>query len=73
MAAERLHGIIAEGRDEAEAFAEYERACRNTFRRSFLWAGMFRGLVRTPLMDVVMRLGEFPVVRRAAARVLASL
>lgn len=73
MAAESLRDILVAGSHEAEAFAAYEKRCRAAFRGSFLRGLLFRGFVRTPLLDGVLRLGESPIVRRAAARILASL
>lgn len=73
MAAEALRDVLLSGTDEATAFAAYERRCRKTFRASFLQGGMFRLLLRTPLLGLLVRTGAAPLVRRTAARVLASL
>jgi menaquinone-9 beta-reductase len=73
MAAESLRDILVAGRDEAIAFAAYEKRCRDAFRGSFLRGLLFRGFVRTPALDGMLRLGQSPFVRRAAARILASL
>jgi len=73
MAAESLRDILVAGADESDAFSSYENRCRRAFRGSFLRGLLFRGFVRTPALDGMLRLGESPLVRRAAARILASL
>lgn len=73
LAAACLADALAGRRSEAAAFADYERGCRKLFRRSFLAGGLFRGVVRTPLLDVLVRIGQQPLVRRTAAKLLASM
>jgi geranylgeranyl reductase family protein len=72
MAAETIRDVLVSGADEAAAFAAYERGCRKTFRASFLGGGLFRLLLKTPVLDWMVRAGTTPVVRRTAARLLAS-
>ena len=72
MAAEALRDVLQSGADEAIAFAAYERRCRKAFRASFLGGGMFRLLIRTPILDLVAGLAATPIVRRTTARILAS-
>jgi menaquinone-9 beta-reductase len=73
MAAETLRDVLLRGTNEAAAFDVYERRCRKTFRASFFCGGMFRLLLKTPLIDLIVRAGRRPLVRRTAARILASL
>ena len=73
LAAEAVHDILRRGEDEAASLATYERRCRKTFRASFLGGGLFRGLVRTPILDGLVRMGDTPIVRSTAAKILASL
>jgi len=73
MAAEALHGMLAAGEAESSAFAAYERRCRATFRASFLSGGLFRLMLKTPLLDLLASAGERPLLRRAAARLFASM
>ena len=73
MAAEALRDVLVSGADEAASFAAYESRCRKTFRASFLGGGMFRLLLKTPALDLLAKAGEQPLVRRTAARILASL
>jgi len=73
MAAEALRDVLIDGASEPEAFAAYERRCRKTFRASFAGGGLFRLLLSTSILDGLVRAGSQPVVRRAAARILASL
>jgi flavin-dependent dehydrogenase len=73
MAAEALRDVLLAGTDESAAFAAYERRCRKMFRASFLRGGMFRLLLKTPALDLLVRAAAAPLVRRTAARILASL
>jgi menaquinone-9 beta-reductase len=72
-AAECLAEVLTGRSAESDARNTYERRCRRLFARSFLAAGLFRGLVRTPLLDALVRVGQQPVVRRTAAKLLASM
>jgi flavin-dependent dehydrogenase len=73
MAAETLRDVLQNGESEASAFAAYERRCRKTFRASFVGGGLFRLLLASSILDGLVRVGSQPVVRRTAARILASL
>jgi flavin-dependent dehydrogenase len=73
LAAETLRDVLLTGADEAEAFAAYEKRCRKTFRASFLRGGMFRLLLKTPIVELIVRAAGAPRVQRTAARLLASL
>ena len=73
MAARCARDIVVADVPEQRAFADYESECRRAFRSSFLWGKLFRGLIRTPAIDGLVRLGKAPFVREAAARLLASL
>lgn len=73
LAAETVRDVVLHGAHEASALAAYERRCRETFRASFLGGGVFRWIVKTPMLDVLTYASEMPVVRRTAARILARL
>ena len=73
LAAEALRDVLQRGVSEASAFAAYERRCRKTFRASFVGGGLFRLLLKSSILDGLVRAGSQPVVRRTAARILASL
>lgn len=73
IAAESLRDVMLSGADEASAFASYERRCRSEFRSSFVVGGLIRGLLRTPFFDLMVKQSGRPIVRRAAAHLLASL
>lgn len=73
MAAETLRDVLLAGTDESAAFAAYERRCRKMFRASFLRGGVFRLFLKTPALDLLVRAAAAPLVRRTAARILASL
>jgi len=73
LAAEAIASILAKRASEARAFAAYERCAIRQFTPSF-WAGAaFRGLLHTPLFDLVVGIGSRPRMQQATARMLASL
>ncbi len=73
LGAESLADILAGRLSEREGFAQYEKACRDTFRMSFLGGGVFRRLIRTPALDWMVRLGETPIAKSATAKLMAAL
>jgi geranylgeranyl reductase family protein len=73
IAAETLRDVLLSGADEPAAFAAYERRCRKTFRASFLRGGAFRLMMRTPVVELIVRAAGTPLVQRTAARLFASL
>ena len=73
LAAESVRDILVRGIPEATAFSEYQRNVKTTFRASFLGGGVFRKLVRTPLLDWLVAASEQPLVKSATARVMASM
>lgn len=73
IAAEALRDILLYGHAEDAALAQYERQVKETFQASFLGGGLFRALVRTPVLDWAVKVSEKPLVQSAAAKVLAAL
>lgn len=73
LAAESVRNVVMDGADEAAAFAAYERRCRSEFRVSFLAGGVVRSLLKTPVFDWMVKESQRPIVRRAAAQLLAAL
>ncbi|MBI4956790.1 MAG: FAD-dependent monooxygenase [Myxococcales bacterium] len=73
LAAEALGELEAGRATEAQAFARYERRCRQAFQLSFLGGGLFRSLVKTPLLDWLVRASEQPAVQSATARIMAAM
>jgi flavin-dependent dehydrogenase len=73
LAAESVRDILVRGIPEATAFGEYERNVKDVFRLSFLGGGIFRRLVKTPLLDWIVRASEQPMVKRTTAKVMASM
>lgn len=73
IAAETLHGLLVGGADETAALAAFEARCRKMFRGSFRSGLLFRALLKTPILDLLARASGRPMVRRTAARILASL
>ena len=73
LAAEALRDMLRHGEDEARAFAAYEKRVKEAFQLSFLGGGVFRALVKTPVLDWLVKAGEQPVVQSAAAKVMAAM
>lgn len=73
IAAETLRDILRRGVSEGEAFADYEKRIKETFRLSFLGGGVFRKITQTPLIDWLVKVGEQPMVQSAAAKVMAAM
>ncbi|MFO0552228.1 MAG: NAD(P)/FAD-dependent oxidoreductase [Polyangiaceae bacterium] len=73
LAADAIASVLSGECSEAAAHRAYERSVRRAFRPSFLAAGAFRHLLKTPFMDAVVGLTEQPALKRAGARILASL
>jgi geranylgeranyl reductase family protein len=73
LAAEAIADVMAGRKSEREAFSQYERRCSKAFLASFWAGGLLLGLVRTPLFDWLVRAGDNPMVKSAAAKVLAAV
>lgn len=73
FAAEAIADILSGRSLESEALARYDRRCATAFMPSFWAGGLFRGVLRTPLFDYVVKAGNTPRVKAATARVLAHL
>lgn len=73
LAAESVRDIIVRGIPENTAMREYERAIKSAFHLSFLGGGLFRTLVKTPLLDWLVKASEQPFVKTATARMMASM
>jgi geranylgeranyl reductase family protein len=73
LAAESLRDVLLASRDEAAAFASYEKRVKQTFHLSFLGGAVFRALVKTPLLDWLVRASEQPVVQSATAKLMAVM
>lgn len=73
LAAQSLRDVLVRRVDEAEAFAAYEKSVKKAFQLSFLGGALFRALVKTPVLDWLVRAGEQPFVQSAAAKVMATM
>jgi geranylgeranyl reductase family protein len=73
LAAESLRDLFVLGEDEAKAFGAYERRVKGAFQLSFLGGAVFRALVKTPVLDWIVRASEQPMVQSAAAKVMAAM
>ncbi len=73
LAAEALRDVIQGGAAPDGAFAAYERRCRAAFRGSFAGARLWRGAIRTPLLDGIVAALRRPAVKTALGRLMASM
>jgi menaquinone-9 beta-reductase len=73
FAAEAIADILSGRTVERDALARYDRRCAKTFLPAFWAGGLVRGVLRTPLLDYIVKAGNLPRVKAAAARVLAHL
>lgn len=73
LAAEALRDVFVGGALEAKAFAAYEKRVKSAFQLSFLGGAVFRALVKTPVLDWLVRASEQPLVQSAAAKVMATM
>jgi flavin-dependent dehydrogenase len=71
FAAEAIADVLAARRSEPEALRRYDRRCARRFLPSFWLGGVFRGVLRTPLLDGIVAASRQPALQRAAARFLA--
>jgi geranylgeranyl reductase family protein len=72
-AAEAIAQICAGAVTERQVLARYERRCASGFLPSFWAGGLFRGVLRTPLLDYVVKAKNMPALEAATARVLAHM
>jgi geranylgeranyl reductase family protein len=73
FAAEAIADILSGKSLEHEALARYDRRCATAFLPSFWTGGLFRGVLRTPFLDYVVKAGNSPRLQAATARMLAHL
>jgi flavin-dependent dehydrogenase len=72
-AAEAIAEILSGRSIEREALARYDRRCAGAFLPSFWAGGLVRGVLRTPVLDYLIKTGNSPRVKAVTARVLAHL
>jgi geranylgeranyl reductase family protein len=73
LCAEAIRDMAFSGGTEAKAFARYEQSVKSAFQLSFLGGAVFRALVKTPMLDWLVKVGEQPMVQSAAAKVMAAM
>lgn len=73
LAAEAVRDAITGARPEPVAFGRYQNACRKAFLASFWSAKLFQKAIESPLVDGLARLGEVPLVKRAAGELMARM
>ncbi len=73
LAAEALTSILRDGRNEADALSSYERRCKKAFQLSFWSGGIFRKLVKSKTFDLMIALGDRPMVQSATAKLMANM
>jgi geranylgeranyl reductase family protein len=73
LAAEALRDVLSNSADEAATWLAYEARCRRAFRASFWSAKIWRGAVKSPMLDWVVGFGQRPGVKRALARLMTQM
>ncbi|KIG13116.1 geranylgeranyl reductase [Enhygromyxa salina] len=73
FAADAIAEITSGAASERQALGRYDRRCANSFMPSFWAGGLFRSVLRTPLLDCLVRAKNMPVVKAATARMLAHM
>ena len=73
IAAEALRDVLSESSDEERTWTAYEARCRRAFRGSFWSARLWRGAVKTSLLDWMVGLGQQPGVKRALAKLMSQM
>lgn len=72
FAAQAVRDVLEGGASEEQAWRGYTRALRRRFTAPFALGYAVRGVMSTPLLDVVARLHASPTVRRVAGSVIAT-
>jgi menaquinone-9 beta-reductase len=73
FAAEAIAEILSGRALGRDALERYDRRCAQAFLPSFWAGGLARGVLRTPLLDAVVKASNAPRVQAVTARVLAHL
>jgi geranylgeranyl reductase family protein len=73
FAAEAIADILSGKALEQDALDHYDRRCAMAFLPSFWAGGLFREVLRTPFLDVVIKAGNAPRIKAATARMLAHM
>jgi len=72
LAAKALAGAL-QGEAEKAAFGAYQAACRKQFQTGFQAARLWRGAMRTPLLDCFARIVQTPAARNMLAGLMAEM
>lgn len=73
FAAEAIADILSGRASEGAALSRYDRRCAATFMPSFWAGGLARRVLRTPVLDYVIKTSNTPRIKAATARILAHL
>jgi len=73
IAAEALRDVISQSANEQQAWTAYQSRCRRAFLASFWSARLWHCTVASPLLDVVVRFGQTPMVKTALAKLMAQM
>lgn len=73
LAADAIHSILWSGASETRAFVDYEREVKRVFQLSFLGGGLFRHVVKTPVLDWLIAASERPAVQSVTAKLMANM
>jgi geranylgeranyl reductase family protein len=73
IAAEAVRNVVQGFQNEQKSWAAYEAGCRHAFSTSFWSAKLWRRAVRSPLLDLLVTLGERPMVKSGLAKLMAQM
>jgi geranylgeranyl reductase family protein len=73
IAAEAVRDVVQGIKNEQNSWAGYEAGCRHAFAASFWSARLWRRAVRSPLLDLLVTLGERPIVKTGLAKLMAQM
>ncbi len=73
IAAEAVRDVVSKSKAEHEAWGHYEQRCRRAFSASFWSARLWRAAVRSPLLDLLVTIGERPIVKTGLAKLMAQM
>ncbi len=73
LAAGAAADILSGRKPEPEAQAWYERECKRTFQNSFVAGDLFRHVLKTDALDLLVAAANQPLMRSASAKLLAHI
>jgi geranylgeranyl reductase family protein len=73
IAAEAVRNVVQGFQNEQKSWSAYEAGCRHAFSTSFWSAKIWRRAVRSPLLDLLVTVGERPIVKTGLAKLMAHM